>query len=59
MAGRVARDGPSEPLGESNWVRWREQMLAYLFLKGCDRFVFEKIPAAPTNAERLLAKHVM
>ena len=56
MGSRVLRDGPDELLNDGNWMRWQEQMLAFLFLKGCDSYVLEELPEHPSQAEALLAK---
>ena len=56
MAGRTLKDGPGDCLNDENWPRWSDQMLAFLFLKGCDRWVLEELPADSDPEDVLLAK---
>jgi hypothetical protein len=38
------KDGPGERLGENNWSRWKRDMEAFLFLKGCHEWLKKPLP---------------
>jgi hypothetical protein len=57
MSGRSSlKDGPGDKLNDDNWPVWKEQMDAFLHIKGVSQWIEKELPSDATDDQKNGAK---